>query len=808
MADSRALPLRDAIEAGFGTWARWAMAHAAIVLVGCSLVVTGLLLQLPRLEIDISDEGFLRPGDPVRVAYNAFNRQFGDGQAVIVAIEPPEIFDVAFLEWLTDFHRDMEEVAQLEKVTSLINARNTFGRDDELVVEDLLETIPTTPAELAALRERVLANPLYLNALISVDGSATVLVAKFDRYSSLADGTAGDDVLAGFGEEGAEEFRTQEETMKIADEVNLVIERHRVEGYEMFVTGGPIFDAWIFCQMQDDILVSIVSSSFVIALLLFVLFRRISGVLIPLVLVALSLLCSGGTMALLGIPVTLPIQVLPSFLLAVGVCGAVHILVLVYRGLDRGQCSEDAVAYAMAHTGLPVFMAGLTTAGGLLSFSTAELAPVGHFGIVGPIGVMFTIFFTLVALPPLIGLLRLKGRGRLSDLEARGLSDRVLAAAGRLAIQRPKIVVAVGVGLVALALAGITQLRFSHHPVDWIPDESPLHEALDYVNDRMGGSGDLQILLRTPGVENGFQDPDVLVRLDRLKTVLLDLKVDGLETSHVTSIADIVKETHQALNENRTEFYVIPENPELTAQELLLFENSGSEDLADFVDSQFSMASFSIRIPWVDSVDTLGFIDAVEARAFEIVGDKVEVVLTGGTVIFSRIMTAVIYSMAQSYLLALAIITPMMILMIGDLRGGLLSMIPNLFPIILTLGLMGWCDFPLDFSSMMIGAIVLGIAVDDTIHFMHVFQRNYRMTGDPKIAVTDTLVTTGRAILFTSIVLCVGFSGFMLATMENLVATGVLTCFAIAAAFVADILLAPAIAVLVMPKREKPLISA
>lgn len=109
---------------------------------------------------------------------------------------------------------------------------------------------------------------------------------------------------------------------------------------------------------------------------------------------------------------------------------------------------------------------------------------------------------------------------------------------------------------------------------------------------------------------------------------------------------------------------------------------------------------------------------------------------------------------------------------------------------------------------MMIGAIVLGIAVDDTIHFMHVFQRNYRMTGDPKIAVTDTLVTTGRAILFTSIVLCVGFSGFMLATMENLVATGVLTCFAIAAAFVADILLAPAIAVLVMPKREKPLISA
>jgi predicted RND superfamily exporter protein len=142
-----------------------------------------------------------------------------------------------------------------------------------------------------------------------------------------------------------------------------------------------------------------------------------------------------------------------------------------------------------------------------------------------------------------------------------------------------------------------------------------------------------------------------------------------------------------------------------------------------------------------------------------------------------------------------------MILLIGTLRGGLVSMVPNLTPILLTLGLMGWLDYKLDFSTMMIGAIVLGVAVDDTIHFMHVFQRSYRTSGDPVEAVERTLQTTGRAILFTSIVLCVGFSGFTLASMKNLVNTGVLTCFAIAMAFLADVLLAPALMVLILRRR-------
>jgi predicted RND superfamily exporter protein len=165
-------------------------------------------------------------------------------------------------------------------------------------------------------------------------------------------------------------------------------------------------------------------------------------------------------------------------------------------------------------------------------------------------------------------------------------------------------------------------------------------------------------------------------------------------------------------------------------------------------------------------------------------------------VIGGRIFTAMILSMTKSYTLALLIVTPLMVLLLGSLRGGLIAMIPNLIPIVLTLGLMGWLGFPLDFATMMIGAIILGVAVDDTIHFVQNFQRFYRESGDPEGAVRRTLETTGRAMLFTSIVLAAGFFIWTLATMASVVNLGVFAGFAVIAAFLADVLVAPALMML------------
>ncbi len=790
---SNAPSMRDRVEAGFSDFGRVASRRAWVFVFFSLVMVLAFVSQFPTLRVDVSDTGFLHEEDPIRVAYDRYSRLFGGDTTMLLAVEPDEVFEVDFIERLRGLHEELEGLEQIESVTSLINARNTYGREDELVVEDLIEAEPGDPIDLALLRERIRGNPLYRNNLISKDERATTLVVKADRYSSAG---ASHDVLADFESEAELEFLSEDEQVRIASEVLEVVERHRAPDMAIHATGGPILEYWMSQKMQRDILVSIGSSAFFISLLLYVLFRRISGVVLPMILVGLALLCSIGAMAFAGVAITLPIQVLRSFLLAVGVCGAVHILVLFYRAIDDGVGREGAIAQAMGHSGLPVFMAGITTAGGLASFISSPLAPVAHFGIFGPLGVLFMLFFVLVSLPAVLAVTPIKPRSRRQDGDRAGLADRILLGMGRSAIRHPWRVVA-GSGLLLLgSLVGTSKLSFTHHPIEWIPPGTGIHTATRFINERLGGASEISVLLETPGVEDGMQDPALLQSLDELRLKVLAMNVAGIQPANSSSLADIVKETHKALNENREAFYSVPSDPDLTAQELLLFQNSGSDDLEDFVDSRFSIANFSARIPWYDAMDTIPFIDAFEEIAMETLGPHAKVILTGNTVIFTRTFAGVIKSMATSYGLALVIITPLMILLIGNPRIGLLSMVPNIGPILLTLGMMGWAGYGLDFSTMMIGAIVLGVAVDDTIHFMHVFQRYHRQTGDVVQAVEATLSTTGRAILYTSIVLCVGFSGFTLATMSNLVTTGILTCFAIAAAFFADILLAPALVVL------------
>jgi predicted RND superfamily exporter protein len=242
----------------------------------------------------------------------------------------------------------------------------------------------------------------------------------------------------------------------------------------------------------------------------------------------------------------------------------------------------------------------------------------------------------------------------------------------------------------------------------------------------------------------------------------------------------------------------------LVAQELLLFENTGADDLEDVVDSQFQLARFTLKVPYADPTRYPEFIDKVESEFHGVFGDEVAVTTTGFMGMMGQTVKQVIVGMARSYALALAIITPLMILLLGSLRGGLVSMVPNLTPIMVTLGLMGWVGITIDMFTMMIGSIAIGLAVDDTIHFIHGFRRDFERLGDARAAVRETLETTGRALLVTSVVLASGFAIFMLSDMQNLFFFGLLTSFTIIDAFLIDILITPALMVLLPANRRVP----
>jgi predicted RND superfamily exporter protein len=796
--------MKDRIEAGFERWGRLLVRYRWLVIAATLALTLGLGSQLPRLAMDNSVEGFLHDDDPTLIRYNEFRDQFGRDDVTIIAIETPDVFDLGFLEKLRALHEDLEaEVPHLDEITSLINARSTRGEGDALIVEDLLEDWPRDTQRLTLLRERVFANPLYLDTLISADGHITTVTIKPDTYSPLGDGEAltGFDDAGGGGGEGAEPtYLTDVENAALVRAVREVLDRHEGPGFEAHLAGVAVVEERVVDEMQADLARFLSASAAIIVLVLFAVFRRVAGVLLPLVTVALSLVVTVGLMVPLDIPLSLTTEVMPPFLLTVGVCYSVHLLAIFFQRLDAGASREDAIAAALGHSGLAIVMTSLTTAGGLVSFAWAEVAQVSELGVVAPIGVMLALVFSLVLLPALLAVTPLRGAQARAQPRIR-LLMRLVVGAGALSARRPWTVVAASAFVLALAGVGAARLRFANDYFLWFPEDAPLRVATDIVDRELRGVVTLEAIVDT-GEVNGLHRPELMRRFEEIAASNASIQHGELFIGKTVSIADVLKETHQALNENRPEFYTIPGDRRLIAQELLLFENSGSDDLEELVDSQFRTARISMKIPWADWMLYPDFLAKVQRHIEAIAGNQVKVTLTGFSALMARAASTLNLTLARSYVIALLIITPLMIFLLGGLGRGLLSMAPNLAPVLTTLGVMGWLDIPLDMSTLLIGGVVIGLAVDDTIHFMHGFNRRVAETGDPYRAVRETLATTGTAMLFTTVVLAAGFFVFTLAYMANIAAFGLLCGVATVIAFLADVTLAPALMILVTRRHD------
>ncbi len=786
---------RERIEQAFEYWAEKMVRHRVWALV-CMLGLAAVLVQaLPGLRLDNSFQSFLHEDDPAKVVYDKFRQQFGRDDPVFIAIETSRIFDFAFLTRLRNFHHALErEVPNLEKVTSLINARNTYGDDDVLIVEDLMKEWPRNEADLRTLRERVYDNPLYVDMLVSEDGHFTTVTVQPSNYSQHQTG----DALEGFEDTDPNTppaHLSERELMKVVDAAETVAARFQAPDFRIYVAGGVVVANHLNERMQMDIEIFLAASLGLILLVLYVVFRRVSGMILPLLVVVLSMVSTLGVMAMLDIPLSLTTGIMPSFLLTVGVCDSVHILAIFYQGLSEGLERREAIVRALGHSGLAVLMTSLTTAGGLVSFSVARVAPVSQLGIIAPIGVMLAFLFTIVFLPAALASVPFAAT---SGVKRRGSSwlQSGLVGIGNVSIRRPGTVLGVSVLVLVIAGFGVRQVRFSQNELLWFPEKEPLRQAMEVMDRNFKGAVTVEVIVGTSR-ENGLQEPGFLQGLEAARKQIGRVRYAHLVAGKMISLADVLKETNQALHENRAKFYVLPTSHELIAQEFLLFENSGSDDLEELVNSQFSVGRVSLRVPWADSMLYPRFLKKVHEVFREKLGNDVKIDVTGISALFGRMASNLIWTLGVSYGIALLIITPLMILLLGNFRRGILSMLPNLAPIWIILGLMGVWGIGLDMATLLIGGIIIGLAVDDTIHFMHGFNRVYRATGDPSRAVHETLQTTGLAMLFTSIVLCAGFLIFGFAYMKNISTFGFLAALATAIAFLADITLSPALMILV-----------
>ena len=455
----------------------------------------------------------------------------------------------------------------------------------------------------------------------------------------------------------------------------------------------------------------------------------------------------------------------------------------------------------MGHSGLAIVMTSLTTAAGLWSFSFSGVAPVSDLGVFASSGVLVGLLFTLVFLPALIAKTNFAHLEQKADVEGNTLMDRALLGISKVGTGRPKLIVAISAILIIFAAVVATQLRFSHFPLQWLPEDNFARIATETVDENLGGALTLEVIIDT-GKTNGLYNPELLRKIDDVSENIDSITSGNMFVGKVISFIDIIKETNKALNENREEYYSIPDNPDLIAQEFLLFESSGNRDLNSLVDANYSKARLTLKTPFIDSLEAKIFIDRAQTYLDKEFGALASVSFTGIGTLMTVTFEEAIYSSATSYILAFSLITVLMVLLIGNLKIGLISMIPNILPIIFLSTIMVIFKMPLDMFTLLIGAIALGLAVDDTVHFMHNFRRYELQYNDVDKAVRLTLMGTGRAITLTSIVLALGFLVLTFSQMNNMFDFGVLTACAILVALVADFFLMPAIMKLIIKDKS------
>ncbi len=288
------------------------------------------------------------------------------------------------------------------------------GEGGELIIDELMEDWPEDDAGVKDLKERVLRNKFYRNFLVSEDGEYTTVVIRSNAFSDVGKDIDQEGILEeGFSDEEDTSLSDDENTQLLTDEQNsefveaiqAIAKRHRNAEFPIDLGGSPVMVHDLKKAMFSEMPVFVVASLGVIALLLAILFRRLSALVLPILTVIFSLLTALGLVAATGTKLTIVMQILPSFLLAVGIGYSIHLLVIYYRHLrDHGDKGE-AIAFAMGHSGLAILITSLTTAGGLLSFVPVKVAPVSDLGLFGAAGVLLCVFFTLVLLPALLSVL-------------------------------------------------------------------------------------------------------------------------------------------------------------------------------------------------------------------------------------------------------------------------------------------------------------------------------------------------------------------------------------------------------------------
>ncbi len=729
--------------------------------------------QLPKAQVDPAVKSQLPDDMPTRVNLDKIEELFGGTDMIMLTVSADDVLNADTLKRLKQMSKQMERIKDFDKVISLFTLKDIRGEEGSMIVDPAVKRIPKSDKSREKLRKDLVDNDMVYGSVVSKDFKHTAIVGFLNFHVSDEDALA--------------------HVQKVIDDN---------PGPEtVHIAGMPFVRVNLTKDIRGDMQRFMPVGLLIMLIFLFVCFRQLRGVVLPFVMTIMAIVVAMGLIPLLGWKIQMVTVILPVMLIAVANDYGIHIMAryqednLPGTTLDKKGLAKKGIMELTR----PILATGITTIAGMLCLLTHIIIPAEQMGVLAAVGVGYALIGSLLFIPAMLSILP-KSKPVLDHREGSqtklSLLDRMLARTARWVVKRPVgVALAILIGVVVIA-TGIYFLKVDTNPNNYYPHSSEVWQSNELVNANFGGSSSLSIV-----AEGDIKDPKIMKQIDAMEKHLL-------ESPHVditTSIAKVVRNMNEVMNDDDPAFDSIPDSRDAIAQYFLLYSMSGEPDDFDrLVDFPYQHANISARINDGATSINKAVVDDVKAYIANLGPDSPFTVIGGFADLFSDLVEHVIRGQVLSLLLSLGLVALLVGILFRSAVAGLLASVPLGLAILLLFGLMGYMNIELNIATAMLSSIMIGVGVDYTIHFLWRYKEELGRGLAHADAVTKTLTTAGRGIVFNALSVVIGFSVLILSVFLPVEFFGILVVVSISACLFGALVLLPAVCLIFKPKFLEP----
>lgn len=769
----------------FEKFGRFEVKHRWAFLI-CLIVISVFgSLGLSRLTLDNGEEDWFDDWETTKKNQDHFEDIFGSTDSLLAHIKTDDVFDPEVLKMIDELGDDLlQNVPYAQSITSLMELSLPIGTEEGFEVTSPFEDgVPSDASELAEKKAFILSRQSLVNTLVSADATETWLIVNLEQYSE----------------------NLTEAMEKIAPPAMKVFSnpKYKSDKWEIRPAGMSYTEYEEEAVTMNQLVTRILTGFIVMLVCLTVFIRSLRGIVVPSISTVGALTTTLGFSGWLGIKGNnsmLMITVLLSMALAVGY--SVHYISSFKMHFRKTGKRKESIVLSVRDSGWALFFTVITTMAGMLSFLAAGIKPMRWVGGITAAAVFAVFAYIIILLPVLYSF----GKDKEPDatfVNTQGATkaDLRVESMGKAILNKKWITVIATALVMAAVIPGIFKIEVNMNYSDMMGERTPyIKRLLEITRSQLGSQYDYEVLIEYKD-EDAIKNPQVLKNMDILAERIGTLSQTKVSNGkpRVSSVTKIIKEMNRTLNEDRENAYIIPDDQNLVTQIMFLYEISGGTDLYDYISNDFRAAYLKVELSGYDGEEIVKNLADVKKWVAELFPDAENAGVVGEVVQYAQMNRKLVRGSIKSIGTSLVIILLLLVLAFTSVRTGFIAMIPNVVPIVLIGGIMGYAGVNLDMITAMIMPMILGIAVDDTIHFTNHIKYHFELTGNYRSAIENSYREIGKTMIMTTVILCAMFAIFLTSTMNVLVNIGWLSVVGLGSALIADYTITPVLLYIAKP---------